>query len=194
MAGRPSLAPTLALSPLQPALSISHPCPLPKLCPLRAPRYMPCPQAHAKPCPRLPPAHEHTHARTHQEVYTPPTLHAHTNTQTHGREHTPRCMHTPPVHTSQRHIPGSTSHTDTLTHPPTQDIHTTTHILTPHTDSHTLPWFEPYVLKGSGSQAIISCYFLSRRSEQSGRWRGQRGGPRRSHHTSTPHPLNLPRP
>lgn len=195
MAGGPSLAPTLALSPLQPALSISHPCPLPKLCPLRVPRYMPCPQAQAKPCPRLPPAREHTHARTHQEVYTPPTLHAHTNTQTHGCEHTPRCMHTLPVHTSQRHIPGSTSHTNTLTHPPTQDIHTTTHILTPHTQTHThFPGSSP---KSSRAlEARPSSLAISSPAGQSrgGRWRGQGGGARGSHQTSTPHPLNLPRP
>lgn len=128
----PVWPPLWSYSPLQPALSISHPCPLPKLCPLRVPRYMPCSQAQAKPCPRLPPAHEHTHARTYQEVYTPPTLHAHTNTQTHGREHTLGCMHPPPVHTSQRHIPGSTPHTGTLTYPPTQDTHTSSHIQTPH--------------------------------------------------------------
>lgn len=109
--------------------------PILALCPnsaLRMPRYMPCSQAQAKPCPRLPPAHEHPHVWTHQEVYTPPTLHAHTNTQTNGREHTPGCMHPPPVHTSQRHIPGSTPHTGTLTHPPTQDTHTSSHIQTPH--------------------------------------------------------------
>lgn len=132
----PVWPPLWSYSPLQPALSISHPCPLPKLCPLRVPRYMPCSQAQAKPCPRLPPAHEHTHARTYQEVYTPPTLHAHTNTQTHGREHTgmhapTACTYKPETHTRKHtphrhtHLPTHPRHTHQQPHPdPTQTDHT----------------------------------------------------------------------
>lgn len=74
-------------------------------------------------------AHKHTHAPIHQEAYTPPTLHALTDTQRHG------CKHTPPVHMSQRHIPGSTPHKDTLTHPP--KTYTPPPTSRPHTDRFT---------------------------------------------------------
>lgn len=153
---RPSASPTLALCPNSA---------------LRMPRYMPCSQAQAKPCPRLPPAHEHPHVWTHQEVYTPPTLHAHTNTQTNGRVSTPDvCTHRlyiqardtyPEAHPTQAHSP---------THPP--KTATSSHIQTPHRQITHTSLVRALSPQGSGSQAIISCYFLSCRSEQSGRWRG----------------------